>query len=96
MGRCRGTRAGFENISGSIEQISQRAYKLTHLVTGRKQNWKYYLTSPSLGADGIRAGNRGIPLPIIRCDFIVTWMDSMVQTAGFGDSALTFSHDASW
>ncbi|WHS51383.1 hypothetical protein QM007_05335 [Rothia sp. SD9660Na] len=95
-GEMRWTGAGFEDISGKIEQIGQRAYKLTHLVTGGQPHWKYYLTSPTLGVDVIRAGNRGVPLPMIRCDFITTWVDSLVQSVGYGGSALTFSHDASW
>lgn len=98
-GEMRWTGAGAENISATIEQIGLRAFKMVHSVTNGSPDWKYYLTSPTLGSSEIRSGNRGVPLPIIRCECIINWVDNAVNTTGrgrTGTQALTFSHDAGW
>lgn len=96
-GEMRWTGAGFEDISATLEQIGQRAFKMVHRVTGGKSEWKYYLASPSLGVDMLRAGNRGIPMPVIRGDLMVTWVDAQatVQVPG-SSSPERFEHDGSW
>lgn len=96
-GQMRWTGNGYEDVSASAEQIGQRAYKLVHMVTNGRSDWKYYLASPSLGVDVIRSGNRGVPMPIIRGDMKITWVEnSYTRRAAGAISDETFTLNGKW
>lgn len=75
--RWTGNAENHEDLYGKLEKLGQRTAKLTLQV---KKNTnagpeKYYLCTPSLGADKLRYGNRARPVPILRCHTRVTWTD---------------------
>lgn len=75
--RWTGSASNHENVLGKVEKLGQRTAKMT-LNVQKKTNGgpeKYYLCTPSLGADELRYGNRGRPVPILRCHTLVTWTD---------------------
>ena len=75
--RWTGNAANHEDISGRLEKLGQRTAKLTLRVQKKTNSGpeKYYLCTPSLGADDLRYGNRARPVPILRCHTRVTWTD---------------------
>ena len=75
--RWTGNAANHEDISGRLEKLGQRTAKLTLRVQKKSSGGpeKYYLCTPSLGADELRYGNRARPVPILRCHTRVTWTD---------------------
>ena len=75
--RWTGNQANHEDLYGKLEKLGQRTAKLTLRVLKRTNAGpeKYYLCTPSLGADDLRYGNRGRPVPILRCHTRVTWTD---------------------
>ena len=75
--RWTGNAANHEDISGRMEKLGQRTAKLTLRVQKKTNSGpeKYYLCTPSLGADELRYGNRARPVPILRCHTRVTWTD---------------------
>lgn len=75
--RWTGNQASHEDLYGKLEKLGQRTAKLTLRVQKRTNAGpeKYYLCAPSLGADELRFGNRGRPVPILRCHTRVTWTD---------------------
>lgn len=96
-GEMRWTGRGFEDVQASIEQIGQRAFKIVHSVTNGSEKLKYYLASPSLGVDVLRAGNRGVPMPMIRGDSYTTWVDAHEESEVLGPArAPVFTLEAGW
>lgn len=75
--RWTGNAANHEDLYGRMEKLGQRTAKLTLRVQKRTSGGpeKYYLCTPSLGADELRYGNRARPVPILRCRTLVTWTD---------------------
>ena len=98
--RWTGNQAGHEDLYGKLEKLGQRTAKLT-LRVKKKTNAgpeKYYLCTPSLGAGDLRYGNRGRPVPILRCHTRVTWTDyalkRLIRKAP--PSAPPFTLEAGW
>ena len=98
--RWTGNGANHEDISGRLEKLGQRTAKLTLRVQKKTSGGpeKYYLCTPSLGADELRFGNRARPVPILRCRTLVTWTDytlkRLIRKAPAG--APPFTLDVGW
>lgn len=98
--RWTGNAANHEDISGRLEKLGQRTAKLTLRVQKKTSGGpeKYYLCTPSLGADELRFGNRARPVPILRCRTLVTWTDytlkRLIRKAPAG--APPFTLDVGW
>ena len=73
--RWTGDAANHEDLSAKLETLGQRTVKMTFRVQKKtsKGPEKYYLASPSIAVGELRFGNRGIPMPILRCKTLVTW-----------------------
>ena len=98
--RWTGNAANHEDISGRLEKLGQRTVKLTLRVEKKTSGGpeKYYLCTPSLGADELRYGNRARPVPVLRCHTKVTWTDytlkRLIRKAPLG--APPFTLEVGW
>lgn len=73
--RWTGNAANHEDLTAKLETLGQRTVKMTFRVQKKTSRGpeKYYLASPSIAVGDLRFGNRGIPMPILRCQTLVTW-----------------------
>lgn len=94
----RWTGAEHETLTGKLERLGQRAVKMTFRVQKKTRGGpeKYYLCSPSIAVGSLRFGNRGVPMPILRCGTLVTWTKfHLKQTSGAYPGAV-FNLDSGW
>lgn len=98
--RWTGNASNHEDIFGKLEKLGQRTAKMTLRVQKKSSGGpeKYYLCTPSLGADELRFGNRARPLPILRCHTRVTWTDYTLKrlVRDAPPAAAPFTLDAGW
>lgn len=85
-----------QNLSASLEPLGQRAIKMTFRVdSGEVEIEKYYLLTPTLAVGDLRFGNRGVPMPIIRANWVITWVDRVIR-ASSGEPGADFELEAAW
>lgn len=86
--RWTGGNATHEDLYAHLERLGQRTVKTTFQVTKKSAGGpeKYYLCTPSLAVGNLRFGNRGIPMPILRCETLVTWTDYKITARAKGEA----------
>ncbi len=96
--RWTGPEAGHEILTASIEALGQRAIKFTfHVNTNRTRGIdKYYLCTPTLATGDLRYGNRGIPMPMVRANWVISWVEETFRahTGAYGHP--DFQLEAGW
>lgn len=95
--RWTGGASTHEILSASLEPLGQRAIKMTFLVNPNdtRSIEKYYLITPTLATGDLRFGNRGVPMPIIRANWVITWVEKVIH-ASSGVPGADFELDATW
>lgn len=95
--RWTGGASTHEILHASLEQLGQRTIKMTFLVdpNGARSIEKYYLVTPTLATGDLRFGNRGVPMPLIRANWVITWVDSVIR-ASSGAPGTDFELEAAW
>ncbi|WP_237205773.1 hypothetical protein [Rothia nasimurium] len=95
--RWTGGASTHEILSASLEPLGQRAIKMTFLVdpNGTRSIEKYYLITPTLATGDLRFGNRGVPMPLIRANWVITWVDRVIR-ASSGALGADFELEATW
>lgn len=94
--RWTGAERHHEILSASLETLGQRTIKMTFRVdtNGTSGIEKYYLVTPTIATD-LRYGNRGVPMPIIRANWVVTWVDRVIRVSS-GAVGTDFELEAGW
>lgn len=95
--RWTGALAQHEELKAQLELLGQRTLKMTF---GVKQNApsnieKYYLVTPSIAAEPLRFAQRGVNMPIVRAEQVVTWVDYEVILR-LKPVGLLFSLECGW
>lgn len=86
-----------QTVDATLEVLGQRAIKLSHRVLSNDAVFRYYLASPTMGVPDIPIQWRGVPMPIIRGDMLVTWVETIIEGATTGpDWAPILELDAAW
>lgn len=95
--RWTGGAANHEILTASLELLGQRTLKMTFKVdsNGTRSIEKYYLATPSLATD-LRFGNRGVPTPIIRANWVITWVEQNIRVPSASAVGSDFVLDADW
>lgn len=96
--RWTGDAANHEDLSAKLERLGQRTVKMTFRVQKRtsKGPEKYYLASPSIAVGDLRFGNRGIPMPILRCQTLVTWTKFQRKHKSGSTAGPVYRLDSDW
>lgn len=96
--RWTGGQSNHEILHASLEVLGQRAVKMSFRVdsNGPRKIEKYYLVTPTLGADTLRFGNRGVAMPILRANWVITWVDKQVYVASGAAGGGDFELEATW
>lgn len=99
--RWTGGNANHEDLSAQLERLGQRTVKMTFKVTKKSSAGpeKYYLCTPSLAVGNLRYGNRGIPMPVLRCGTLVTWTDYKITAKAKGEAGRRggdYTLDSGW
>lgn len=94
--RWTGPERHHESLSASLETLGQRTIKMTFRVdtNGTSGIEKYYLVTPTIATD-LRYGNRGVPMPVIRANWVVTWVDRVIRVSS-GAVGTDFELEAGW
>lgn len=95
--RWTGGASTHEILSATLEPLGQRTIKMTFLVdpNGTSTIEKYYLITPTIATGDLRFGNRGVPMPIIRANWVITWLDKPIRVSS-GAQGADFVLDAAW
>ena len=96
--RWTGDAANHEDLSAKLERLGQRTVKMTFRVQKKtnKGPEKYYLASPSIAVGDLRFGNRGIPMPILRCQTLVTWTKFQRKHKSSSPAGPVYRLDSDW
>jgi len=96
--RWTGDAANHEDLSAKLETLGQRTVKMTFRVQKKtsKGPEKYYLASPSIAVGELRFGNRGIPMPILRCKTMVTWTKFQRKHTSGSHAGPVYRLDSGW
>ncbi|MFW0169297.1 hypothetical protein [Rothia sp. P4278] len=95
--RWTGSHPEHEQLKAQLELLGQRTLKMTF---GVKQTFpssieKYYLVTPSIAAEPLRFAQRGVNMPIIRAERVVTWVDYEMALR-LKPAGLLFSLECGW
>lgn len=96
--RWTGDAANHEDLSAKLERLGQRTVKMTFRVQKKtnKGPEKYYLATPSIAVGDLRFGNRGIPMPILRCQTLVTWTKFQRRHKSSSPTGSVYRLDSDW
>ncbi|WP_237185483.1 hypothetical protein [Rothia nasimurium] len=95
--RWTGSHQEHEILSASLEALGQRALKMTFKVDTNKSRGieKYYLVTPTIATGDLRYGNRGVPMPLIRANWVIIWVDKPIRVSS-GAPGADFELEATW
>ena len=95
--RWTGGAAQHEELTAQLELLGQRTLKMTFGVRKNSPSRieKYYLVTPSIAAEPLRFAQRGVNMPIVRAERVVTWVDYEVFLRLKPDGLL-FSLECGW
>ena len=80
----------------SVQRLGHRTLKITESISGVPAGGTVYTRTPSERTN-VHPAYRGVPMPLIRAEWLTTWADYLVTGATTGPSwAPPLEHDAGW